>query len=81
MKTTHTIKLFFANIGRYLILVVNAVRYSKEVKELRFIERRKKEILYQLLEEQRLVEENEKTKELQAKIDIINEILCFSKKK
>jgi cytoplasmic iron level regulating protein YaaA (DUF328/UPF0246 family) len=77
MKITHKIKLIGSRLRWYSELVVNSVKYRKEVKEVSFIQKKRKELMLELLAEQRVMENEEKIAELRAKLSIINEILTI----
>ena len=76
MTIKHKIKLKISNFFYYLSLVPKAIVYRKEIKELRVIEKKKRDLTFRMLEIQRTIPDNDETKEIKAKLSILNEITC-----
>jgi hypothetical protein len=76
-KFKHKIKLIGSRLRWYSELVINSVKYRQEIKEVSFIQKKRKKLMLELLAEQRVNENKDKIVELRAKISIINEILTI----
>ena len=74
MKLTHRIKLIGSKLRWLSELAVNSAKYRTEIKEMGYLHKLRRELLDELLAHKRLNSE-EKAKEIQCKLNLINEII------
>jgi len=75
MSILHKVKFKIANIKRFFVLIEAAIKYRKEIKEVDFIFKKKKELTMRMLEIQRNIENNSEIQEIKAKLDILNKLI------
>lgn len=71
----HKILLLFAKLSWKIELIENAIKYRKEIKELEWIRNKKKDLTLEMLGLQRLNQDSEEIRLIQAKLSILNEII------